>query len=329
MRKFALVIVAGGTALLTVHGCGIDVVGIDPSPVGPIAPGADGSSSSTSGDDGAASSDATTSGDGSTDAPVAPACTCSIEAPDGWTLVAWAANRDTSCPSGFTTDDRVTNVTANAGACTCDCKLGTLPSCNKGTFSSKEDSSGTPTCNSDGTDRTTNDGNCMNASNVLKSHRRAVPPKPDTTPATCTAPGVAHQEEVQATNARVCGGGCACDPALGSKFTTCIRATGEKTCPTGFTQRNVIGTKGVIACGADCSCSVTNISCSGTITYYSAQNCPAGNVIEVIDDKTCSAEQGSSFSSYKWAGTTNATCTPGPAPAPTVSVEGAETVCCP
>lgn len=333
MRRLALVLVAGGTALVSVHGCGIDVVGVgvdtpDLQNSDALAPSEGGApDASITPADGSVVTEAGVDASHDAAGDAAPSCTCAVVAPAGWARVAYAANRNTECAGDLVKDDRVANPTTLPGSCTCDCQVTQKPDCNQGNFDSLADSTTTAQCNSNtGVSRPANNGACTKASNNLASHRKAIPPAP--VGGTCAGAGTAHPDQMTTDAVRVCaeaGQTCACD--AGASFTTCIRATGDLTCPTGFSKRTLVGAKGAVLCAATCGCSLTGTTCSGTISYYSDQSC--ATLIEEIDDKTCQAEKGTSFNSYKWTGTPNVVCTPGAAPTGTASLDAVETVCCP
>lgn len=350
MRTIALLMVVGGTALGTLHGCGLSVVGEENAQDrdGAIATLSDGSpaamadAASASGDGGEEGSgglpDAARDLDAEIDASIPDAApndasttscsTCALVPPPGWKRVAYAADRNTACGGDLMTDDRVTEPAALAGACSCDCQIATAPDCNQGNFDSVSDNSVQALCNGNGVSRPANGGACTKASNSLANHRRAIPPAP--VGGTCTGAGTAHQDRVTAASARVCAeaaGGKTCACEAGAGFKTCIRGPGDQACPAGYGTRTVVGGQAVVGCAATCGCSLTNVSCSGFISYFSDQACKS--LIEKIDDKSCQVELGSSFNSYTWTGTPTATCTPGAAPTPTVVLDGAETICCP
>lgn len=318
MRTFAVVL-GSISALVLLHGCGLDVTGYaDQAEAGIVTPQIDADITESGTSSG-------TGNEGGTLVDTSPTCSCATP-PSGWELVAYANDRNTACGTGLKTDERVTGPTAGADACSCDCQVKTTPSCNKGNFTSKRDSSGTAKCDDAASVTDANDGNCQRLSATLANHRQAVPPPPSG-PGTCDAPAVQHPDKVTSAQVRVCAAktsaSCVCNP--NGSFRTCVRKDGDQTCPTGYPSKHSVGTAAGVTCTA-CGCNVT-ATCSGTITFYSDQNCQTA--VEVIDDKSCQTETANSFSSLKWTGTPNATCNLTSASTPTGSLASPETICCP
>jgi hypothetical protein len=256
----------------------------------------------------------------------APACSCPLAAPAGWTLVGYATDRTTPCPASFTESDLLTSPVAGAGACTCAmCTVTTQPSCTMGSFTSMD---GPSTCDGQGLVHPTNGGSCTQYSGgPLSDHGMAVAPGP--MGGQCTAMGIPNALAVTSEAVRACippPTACACAPTLPATYVSCLFANGEQTCPVSAPTKVQVGTGASVDCGA-CPCSVQG-TCSGSASYYTDQGCTA--LVATITTSNCSQIAGGSYwGSYEWQGSPVATCTAGSPSAGTPSLTGVGTICCP
>jgi hypothetical protein len=286
---------------------------------------------SMAGLDSVAALDSTTAPDSTFAPDTAPAsdatsCPCTLGAPPGWTLVAYASDRTVPCPAGFTTNELLAAPTAGAGACTCgDCQMLMAPSCSMGTFSSM---AGSSSCSGQGLTHAANDGGCtVYAGGPLDNYGMAVAPQP--IPGTCTAPATGDPLSVTSEEVLVCvppADGCACGAPV-SSFQTCLFQAGDQTCPPATATKVSVGAGVTVSCD-DCPCAL-QATCSGMTTYYEDSMC--GTALATITTSTCGrlSAAGQDFGSYEWQGTATPMCNIGAPPSGTPALSGVGTICCP
>jgi hypothetical protein len=298
--------------------------------------------------DGAAPMDAA-----STDASLcvgADAMSC-FSVPGGWTLVAFANSSQTTCPTGFSVQNDVVFGAAQpaANACTCDsCSVTAQPSCVQGQLNGTYDFDGSQTCRAGSlTLANSSPGGC-NTDNFHGTLRKFdvqwVAPAP--TGGTCSAAPTAHADRISfAGQGRACspqsdaGAGCAdggvCAPTIAAPFLLCLSQAGNAACPAGpFGVAYHVGTGAVPTCATACACTVNATCTNKTVTYYADSSCQSTTTLPVAANGVCqvastSMGPGTSYGSYMYSATANATC--GVSGNPGVSAVGLanqETICC-
>jgi hypothetical protein len=296
MRRAPLVVLA---AVMTVIGCGIDVVGVDPSRSGAAG--------------GAADASAATDGD---------LVTCSsCPAPAGWARVAYG-DRTANCPGGLEALDLVTEPDGTT-ACTCACTT-TPPACTSTTWGSKVDNSSTPRC--DITSSVTHPvaTGCVTISGNLGEHSQVI--GPTATGGACAATAQKNAAAVKSRAVRMCrqkGATCPCDASAG--LAACVATKGDKECPAGFPTKHLVGASADVTCGA-CACDVAQ-SCKASVTWFSDTGC--ATAIATIDSESCKAQGGGSYDSLEYKVEPIATCTTGAPPSGVAALVDPSTVCCP
>lgn len=251
--------------------------------------------------------------------------------PPGWTLVAFAPNQSTACPSGFQAPTNlVEGPTAGTGACGCGtCSVTAQPSCASGAVGVYYDYAAGPggaTCNlpsTTGSLKNNPPGSCGEADagdhytgNYNPFDIEYVPPRP--TGGGCTTPGAATGNGVTySAHDRACApvspqsAGCvgdACMPGLTGAYKACIMQSGSGSipCPAGpLSDQHTVGSGVSFGC-TDCGCTVSG-QCTGTVTLYTDGKCNTVG-LTVPADSSCynvtSLAQGNAttFRSYTYAG---------------------------
>jgi hypothetical protein len=317
-------------ALVATAACG-SLVGIDEFSFGSDVDGGGTVDASATSSSGNTVVDASRSGGPvDTGAPPPPQCACTTTPPNGWTSVAYASDRNTTCSGDLRTVDLVTDpaIDADAGpACSCGACNFTFPSCEVGTYTARSGHAGN--CGEDGT--TTHDAAnaCQPISGALPAALEIIPPAAQGT-ASCTAPGVGNANSVTTKAVRVCearpsGKTCACEAP--NAFTQCIQTAGDLPCPVGFATKHVTGSSASAKCDG-CGCTTANLRCTGSVTYYSDPVCVIP--IATINDQTCQPTSGATFESSKFTGKATATCTTTPPTTDaTTTLADTTTICCP
>jgi len=232
------------------------------------------------------------------------------------------------------------NEGLNASDATCGCGCTTTqPSCTTGNLTILAGSNGMA-CNNQAnqTDPATTSCTATNP-NFATNNAGISVTGPAPSGGSCAANGTKMVPAVTfAHNGRTCeytgmtGGGCtngnvcAADP---KPFVACIAQKGMQACPTGWPVQHLVGS--MVTDTRDCSactCQFNAGTCTGTATFYSDSQCQ-NNATNVAVDGACHAVTNRTYRGYKYAPTTNASCT-GSNSAPTgkAAFGDLETVCC-
>ena len=122
------------------------------------------------------------------------------------------------------------------------------------------------------------------------------------------------------------GNGSAADP---KPFVACIAQKGMQMCPMGWPVQHLVGS--MVTDTRDCSASTCKFgagTCGVTATFYSDNGCTT-NATNVTVDGACHAVANHTYRGYKYAATTNATCTQSSSnPTGMAGFGDLETVCC-
>jgi hypothetical protein len=277
-------------------------------------------------------------------------CATCFVVPAGWSIVAFADSAQTTCPSGFGQSplDLVGLPSAAGDACTCDgCTVTTPPSCVTGAIGVSFDANGTKTCTQPFNSlANANPGGC----NTDNFHGQVTagydvkftPPPP--TGGTCAAGApIAHDDRVtvgeharscapDSAAAAGCSGGVCSLPSVPAPFAACLSHAGNVSCPDGsFSVAHHVGSEAELACSATCACT-TGATCTGaTVTYYADGTCggPAPLVTPATGACVNQGGKNGTYGSYKYAATTNATCTATGTSDAHTTLSGEMTICCP
>ncbi len=365
----ATVRVAAVLGVLLSVGCGLSLVGLGsaPAPVdggggqieaGEVVPPID---AETSDDAGVAHNEESSSpiegGGQQDDAGQSAGVQCSgaatdpcIVVPSGWSLIAFASTRSSSCPPGFgdTPSDVVEAASDGGVACGCGaCTVTTPPSCASGSVAVSFDTRG-PGPGQCGTPanpsplKNTPPGACgtdLFTGDYSKDDVQYAAPPP--TGGTCTSNGVAtfaSEDRVckpTGTVAADCTGNV-CKPKIAGPYAACIEAPGNLACPAG-----ALGARHLVAARATCApcgCSLTG-ECSGTMTLFTDATCtggaraiPTGQCVPIVDPVGMGMDMsGVSYKSYEYSGGMPTSVSCQTTDAGTVAggtLSAPETVCC-
>jgi hypothetical protein len=259
------------------------------------------------------------------------ACTQSL--PFGWTPVAVPGDATDACPNGYSSSDRISQVTAGFGACDCSCTVTKDPACDVGLVARHVSSDST--CSLATSSLSVNGSGCTPLVNptIVISHAKNDPLPPSG--GTCVGNAVQDKSKVTKTTLRTCeNAACAenvCAGSVPKGFAACIVKDGvEPTCPTGFaTTRTVVGSDFTLACSA-CTCSLGASTCTGaTLAYYADTACST-LVTTGPADGACNLNQsvGSTVSAFKYAATLNRVCSATGTKTPAPTLVNTKTVCC-
>jgi hypothetical protein len=277
-----------------------------------------------------------------------PGCTaqgfvCMPAFPAGWGYVAFDATARPGCPAGLGSSSDVdvnpTDLTSPA-TCGCTCSASQAPSCTHGNLA---ESSGVTGCTNGPNNVNANDGACNKSdTRGVQANEQATPPA--LSGGKCAPAGSTTVPTTGATQGQVCsgettfGGGCAGTNVCAygpSPFTACVEHGGATTCPAGFQQLHSAGhIQDSRACSA-CACGDPTASCTGAWTFWDSTDCTGLSGITLTADGTCRAtgsDPNHMYNSNQFVSTpANVACavTGPPSPTGSVSLQNAQTVCCP
>ena len=278
-------------------------------------------------------------------APVVDGCSMAgcFAMPAGFSLVAYGATaKGVACPTGFTAPaDTVEGPSVAANACTCGCSVTTQPSCPTGTLVGHFDGAGSGLCDSAGGDLANNgcgtDG-YLGPFDTGNEHKFKAPAA---TGGACSASAnkdpnkltyAAQGRVCQASTMPVCEGKV-CPPAAAAPFGVCIGAVGDVACPSGFSNKHLLGSSASFTCGAGCTCGGVTATCKGKVNYFATGDCSGAAGMSVIVDDQCHSTDamGASFLSHAYVpfGPSNVSCNKtGSSAASTPALSQPTTVCC-
>ena len=300
------------------------------------------SSGSSTGSSGSSSSGGIGSSSGGPPCTVANGC---YVVPSGWTLVAFAGDRTTSCPQGSTQIDAFEGPTAGSGACRCTCAVSTQPTCPPG-IAVRFDADGSSSCGLAGTPPTMGDQAACNSDmytgDVPGLGYRALQlqytPSPPTGGGCSSSTAQDAGAVTYAASDRVCLPATApctgdqCTPSFGSQLQVCISMAGQQTCPgSTFTVTHTVGTAATFTCSNACTCSLDAGECTGTVKLYTMPMC-TGTELDVPAEGTCvnSGATSDSYVSYAYAANPLvASCTSGGSTSvQNLALPNLHTICC-
>jgi hypothetical protein len=262
--------------------------------------------------------------------------------PDGWELVAVAtvANGAAApgCPTGFDdASDIGASPSARSDTCECACTVTQQAVCAGDPAIVRSDLSNCSQPLSVFGFSNSPPGGCN--SDMSQFDRTGEYYKVRLAPATggaCNAGATPHPDRVNfAERRRVCDetsrcSGNVCDATVSAPFTACVaspKGSGDKACPTSFSNKLVAGAASVTCDAQDCGCTV-NRTCTGSLTFYKDSLCTSGAATVTADDTCRNPNASGSYIRYKVAATPTTTCAGnGTAPA-TVTANDVRTVCC-
>jgi hypothetical protein len=209
-------------------------------------------------------------------------------------------------------------ITAAPATCGCSCSK-TDPNCAQGNLTIT--AGGNMNCNN-----VTNQNNnpatagCHMLSSVFSTFNQSIsvkPPAPSggscTANPTKTVPMATTQHQGRTcTYTGTMGSGCmnqdVCMPKA-APFTACVAMAGMNACPMGFPVQHLVGSmlSDTRDCSA-CTCTFNAGTCGGTTTFYTDNACTF-NAQAFAADGACHLAANRTWRSYKYAPTTNASCT--------------------
>lgn len=269
--------------------------------------------------------------DGSTPCSTSTGC---YVVPGGWTLVAFAGNQNTACPTN-TTRTEVYSGPSASNACSCSCGS-TDPTCPTGPISVRWGfGGGNPSCPNAGVPASMNNASTCNTDMYSGAYNLALQYNPPA--ATGGSCGSASSNAAVSFSAsdRECASACTgdCTPSFGAGWQVCVARAGNVACPTTtFTQPYVVGTSATYTCSTNgCQCG-WKATCSGTMELFQGTSC-GGTPLNVVADGTCNNANGAQFttySSYTYVpdAPSNVGCTPSGTSDPSFTLTNEQTICC-
>ncbi len=260
-----------------------------------------------------------------------PSCdpTC-LTVPQGFRPVR-LGDANTACPSGWTTNDGLTNPTAGDTACSCNCNVTQNPDCSTGKVFRGFDDTSTATCGNSATTLTVNGANCTQIGGTLffsHAHYATDPPPPSG--GTCQYDAQLDKGKLSGTAARLCAPPQSCLADICDGGAVCVATDGDQACPTDFPTKTLVGDAVTGTCGACGSCSPTG-TCSGTLAFFTDQQCSIGET-DVAADSVCkqnAISEATGFVAYTWKGSlSKATCAGTPSSTAQAALDKPVTVCC-
>jgi hypothetical protein len=269
------------------------------------------------------------------------ACVAALPA-KGWDFEAFSAASQAGCPATLT-QKKVDVDPTNLGpaTCGCTCGVGTQPSCDTGNIAA---SGGTDnTCGAGSGMLPANGGQCNTMTLPVGPYEKATPPGP--TGGTCTANVSVTKPTTGATQGETCagetafGGGCSGTDVCAlvpTGYTACLHHGGANMmCPVGYATSHAVGTlQDTRGCG-NCMCAPPTATCSGNWNFFTAAGCTGAVTLSVTANGQCNAtgnqNPAAMFQSNQLVATPNNTACAMPAapmPTGTVTLTGADTLCC-
>ena len=251
--------------------------------------------------------------------------------PAGFTIVTLAQGQ--ACPSGWGSNDAVTNPTAEGGACTCACNVSQQPDCTQDDVTRAFDDGANATCGNAATSFPQNQGGCTAFQGLYLNHGHYSATAPAPSGGACTYDAHVDQGKVSGTPVHVCSAPASC-PALACKSgSMCVAQDGDVACPQGFDKKTLVGSAATATCdgcGA-ATCAVTG-TCSGKIAFFTDTQCQAGEV-DFNADGSCVANPAGTIGPYYSYSTdislAKADCAGAPPTATaTASLQNPKTICC-
>ena len=257
--------------------------------------------------------------------------TCTVKAPPGWTVVAWAVNANATCASDLDTK-AVVEVT-KPGSCACDdkeCATPTSPTCVQGFLTTKTNADGGAACEMPSGSYNASDGGCVTNGIQLYSSRVAVTPA-SARGGVCTVPPAPSPAETQPAVVCTPPTSCAtqaCEAAPGSQ--TCLYQAGDQTCPASMTK-HVVAKSVTTPCSCSCTVNLTHVTCIGMLSIYDSQSsCATTPLVTVTVDGGCDPlPHLMPGAAYKYFATASGDPTCDTVPMGSDQLEEQATVCCP
>ena len=257
---------------------------------------------------------------------------CTKSVPGGWTLVVSPPDPNSACPTGWASNDSMSQVAAKVGACDCACTITKDPVCDKGqvTFYYAMDAN----CGNTGVMPTFPGCKDVGRFNINSYEKMAKLPPTD---GACTSAVKEDKSLVDKSARRTCDVAAKCaedvcrDGLTG--WGTCITKGADEACPTGWNaKREVVGSDFDLNCSSCGTCDVNGASTCGTATVgmYTDSNC-TNQAASFVVDGTCKPVTGAGasvrYAKYLPGTLTKGCFVPGlKTAAPTL--KGKSTICC-
>lgn len=240
---------------------------------------------------------------------------------------------NTACPGSWTSTSVVTSPVAADGACTCQCNVTQDPGCGSGQIFRFLDDTTSPTCGTQATTFTANNGGCSQiGAQLLLNHAHYEVDAPPAAGGACQYDAKLDQGKVSGTPALVCQPPATCVGAICDGGAVCVASDGDVDCPSGFPTKTLVGGSATATCGACGATCLATGTCTGTISFFTDQQCTLGKV-DFTADGQCKpnvAVTTTAYFSYSYTGSLqSSTCSGTPPPSTaTASLDKPVTVCC-
>jgi hypothetical protein len=248
--------------------------------------------------------------------------------------VAFAENPTSACPLGWTARTGLDKPAAGPTACACTCTPSN-PTCDGANLDTNISPLGL--CLIGGKTLPTASSACTSIGSTTLDNYIKVPPIA-MKGGGCAALTKANAADVTATPVRECDPvpGCAgnlCAGVAPSTLLACVEKDGDQaTCPTGFSNRYLVGDVVDPQCGnGTCACGSTPACSAPSLVLYSDTAC-ATKVFDTPADDKCNGTNasGTKFQSYRYLSTPSVQCTAsGTAAANPALTTTLRTACCP
>jgi hypothetical protein len=283
-----------------------------------------------------------------------PATGCYI-IPSGWTLVPFAQNQSSPCPSGYGSPANVVEGPIASSECACGtCMITTNPcpgpiavdydnhgggsdggagSCGLPGAPAQMSNSPTSAC---GTDMYTGGAGLLSYDNF--DFKYTPQPNGVGNGGVCSTPGSVSGPVQFASSDRVCtpnngqSGNCTgnqCMPSYPSPYEVCIAQNGNQICPAPFTAQHLVGTGLSTYTCSSCPCSVAADCTEGTLKLFTDNKCKNGE-FDISANGTCEYPNppSNSYQSYIYEPNGVACNITGTSTAQGASLNNEQTICC-
>ncbi len=261
----------------------------------------------------------------------AGACVASL--PSGWDLVAFDPSNENACPSNYAAATVVSNLIALPGACDCGCTVTNAPACDVGTLQRyvSDDTS----CSTTGVSLNVNGAGCTAyPSTTLLAHSKSAPLMPSG--GTCTGDAIKTKTDFGENLGASCKVPPECQEqfcagAVPGGFESCIEASGQQACPTGWSTPVVAGDDFTFDCSA-CTCDVNGPSTctNASIDVFSDPQCTS-KLVTLAVDGNCDVDsaQGNAPAAFEYHATLTQTCNAtGAKTTSNIQFVNERTICC-
>jgi hypothetical protein len=238
--------------------------------------------------------------------------------PSGWRLVAYEASRG-ACPSGYASHDAYIGATANAGACTCGCTIGTPPNCTTGPVPTLFGNGGFGgnQCNGQGATLQASGSTCaplqQGGSLAQLFSAQAI----TFSGGTCTGTASGDPSQVTKQGVRTCDvtskdAESVCEGNAPQSFSACIESDGDVPCPAGspFSNKTSVADDEMLVCSGCTSCTVSGSCANAQVQFFGDAQCAKSVTAPLAASGQCvpTNASGKNVVAFEYTAQTNATC---------------------